>query len=105
MIATPGYEWAAEDAAKVLRGSTSPQVVSLGQAYEIIKNNDNVVALVEVELKLDQWFEVVYVTCRNGPDSDIWREKRSFNFGGGNTRLANNMVGGILKKVNGKTCP
>jgi hypothetical protein len=35
----------------------------------------------------------------------VWKKKRILNFGGGQERLARDMVGGLLKKVRGKECP
>ena len=105
VIATPGYEWAAHDVANVLLVNTSPQEISLKAAYDIMQDNENVVGLVEVELNLDQFYETVYAICRDSNGKEVWKKKRMLNFGGGKERLAKDMVGGLLKKVKGKTCP
>ena len=105
VIATPGYEWAANDVADVLLVNTSPQDISLKQAYDIMQTEVNVVGMVEVELNLDQFIESVLAICRDRTGKEVWRKKRILNFAGGKERLARSMVGGLLKKVKGKSCP
>ena len=105
VVATPGFDWAAADVARVLGVRAVPLTVSLVEAADIARNEANVLGVVEVEINVDQPFEAVYAICRNESGVEIWREKRMLNFGGGRERLAKSMVGALLTKVKGKRCP
>lgn len=105
VIASPGYQWAAEEISKVLLSNSLAQDIPLKEAYDSLLYNKNVIGLVEVILSLDQFYETVSAVCRNNESSIIWQETRVLNFGGGQERLARDMVGGLLGKVRGKSCP
>ena len=105
VLATPGYLWASEDIASVLDANALAVDMPLNEAYEILENDDNVIGLVELRLNLDQFYESVTATCMNKDRKKVWKKKRILNFGGGQDRLARDMVGGLLKKVRGKECP
>ena len=105
VVATPGFDWAAVDVARVLGVRAVPVTVSLVEAADITRNDANVLGVVEVEINVDQAFETVCAICRNESGVEIWREKRMLNFGGGRERLAKSMVGALLTKVKGKRCP
>ena len=105
VVATPGFPWAAEDVSKVLGVRATPLDVGLVEAADIAKAEPNVIGVVEVQVNVSQFYETVYAICRNDQGHEIWREKRMLNFGGGQERLARDMVRGLLKKVNGKRCP
>lgn len=104
VIATPGYLWAANDVSQVMLSNTSPQDIPLKSAYDALLYNENVIGLVEVIISLDQFYETVSAVCRDKESSKVWQETRALNFGGGQERLAKDMVGGLLGKVRGKSC-
>ena len=105
VVATPGFPWAAEDVSKVLGVRATPLDVGLVEAADIAKAESNVLGVVEVQVNVSQFYETVYAICRDDQGREIWRQKRMLNFGGGQERLARDMVRGLLKKVNGKKCP
>lgn len=105
VISTPGFEWAAVDVSKVLGTRSTPLDVGFAEAADIAAQDPNVVGVVEVEVNVSQFYETVYAICRDEQGKEIWRVKRMLNFGGGQERLARDMVRGLLKKVKGKTCP
>lgn len=105
VIATPGFPWAAVDVSKVLGVRGIPLDVGFAEAADIAKSQENVRGVVEVEINVAQFYETAYVICRDDDGKELWRVKRMLNFGGGQERLAQDMVRALLKKVKGKKCP
>lgn len=105
VVATPGFHWAAEDVSKVIGVRATPLDVGLVEAADIAREHQNVLGVVEVQINVSQFYETVYAICRDDTGKEVWREKRMLNFGGGQDRLAQDMVRGLLKKVRGKKCP
>jgi hypothetical protein len=105
VVATPGFDWAATEVSQVLDVRAVPVAMSLFDAAQVAKNDANVLGVVEVELNLSQFIETAYVICRDASGAEKWRVKRMLNFGGGQERLARDMVQGLLKKAKGKKCP
>ncbi len=105
VVATPGFPWAAEDVSKVLGVRATPLDIGLVEAADIAKQEPNVLGVVEVQVNVSQFYETVHAICRDDQGREIWRERRVLNFGGGQERLARDMVRGLLKKINGKRCP
>ena len=105
VVATPGYEWAAQDISKVLGVRAVARDIAFIDAAEIAKENENVLGVVEIEINLGQFYETVYAICRDNDGKEVWRVKRMLNFGGGADKLARDMVQGLMTKVKGKKCP
>lgn len=105
VVSSPGFPWAAENVAKVLNANAVAQDISLYEAYNHVLYNENVIGLVEVVVNVDQLYEVVYAICRNNETQQVWKETRIVNFAGGRETLARSMVGALVQKVSGKSCP
>ena len=105
VIATPGFPWAAKDIADVLSANAISPDISLFAARNLVMYNESVVGLVEVNVDVDNVFESVSAVCRDRETKKIWEETRVLNFAGGRESLARSMVGALVTKVSGKSCP
>lgn len=106
VFANPGYPWAAQQVAAVLRGGEPTFVdATLSEILSLVSSNSNVVAYVEVEVNVHQAFENVKATCYRRDASVVWSKKTILNAGGSPERLARTMTNKLLKKVRGLDCP
>jgi len=105
VIATPGFPWAAKNVADVLSANAISPEMSFFAARNAVMYNENVVGLVEVNVDVDSAYESVSAVCRDAETKMSWQETRILNFYGGRETLARSMVGALVTKVAGKTCP
>ncbi|MEN5036723.1 hypothetical protein [Pseudomonas sp. TWI929] len=105
VVATPGFEWAAQNVAQVINAEAVAPKVSWFAARNLALYNENVVGVVEVSVDVDNIFESVSAVCRDKETTAVWKETRILNFAGGRDRLARDMVGALVTKVSGKPCP
>lgn len=105
VVATPGFPWAAEQVAGVLGGKPVAVESTRAEALTIVRDDPNVVGVVDVEVNVYQAYETVKAVCYGSDGSEEWHERRLLNAGGGPEKLAREMVGALLKKVRGKACP
>ena len=105
VVATPGFEWAAQNVAQVINADAVAPKISWFAARNLALYNKNVVGIVEVAVDVDNFFESVSAVCRDKETTAVWQETRILNFAGGRERLARDMVGGLVTKVSGKPCP
>jgi hypothetical protein len=105
VIATPGFPWAAKNVADVVSANAVSPEISYFAARNLVMYNDNVVGLIEVNVDVDNVYESVSAVCRDKETRTVWQETRVLNFAGGRESLARSMVGALVTKVAGKTCP
>jgi len=105
VVATPGFDWAAQNVAQVINAEAVAPDVSWFAARNLALYNENVVGVVEVSVDVDNLFESVSAVCRDKETTAVWQETRILNFAGGRERLARDMVGALVTKVSGKPCP
>jgi len=105
VFATPGFPWAAQQVAGVLAGKPVALDTSLAEVRAIASSNPNIVGIVEVEVNVFQAYETVKANCLRADGSKVWSKKTLFNTGGTPDQVARDMVGKLLGKVKGQTCP
>jgi hypothetical protein len=105
VVAAPGFPWAAEHVAGVLGGKPLSIEATRAEALTLAQKDPNVVGVVEVEVNVYQAYETVRAVCYRPDGGEAWHERRLLNAGGGPEKLARDMVGALLKKVRGRTCP
>ena len=105
VFATPGFPWAAQQVAGVLAGKPVALDTSLAEVRSIASSNPNVAGIVEVEVNVYQAYETVKANCLRADGTKVWSKKTLFNMGGSPEQLAREMVGKLLGKVKGQTCP
>ena len=71
----------------------------------IAREDANVIGVVDVEVNVYQAYETVRAVCYRPDGSEAWSKRRILNAGGGPEKLAPDMVGVLLKKVRGESCP
>lgn len=104
VFGTPGFPWAPQQVAGVLRGKPVAVDLSYSDAFRILTENPDVIGLVEVEINVYQAFETVKIICHDKSGGRLWERKTILNAGGGPEQLARDMVGRLLKKVKGLQC-
>jgi hypothetical protein len=105
VFATPGFPWAAQQVAGVLAGRPVALDASFADVRNLASSNPNVVGTVEVEVNVYQAYETVKANCLRPDGTKVWSKKTLFNAGGSPDQLAREMVGKLLSKVKGQTCP
>lgn len=105
VVASPGFHWAAEHVAGVVGGKPIALNSSRSEIIAVAKADTNVVGVIEVEVNVHQVYETVRAVCYRPDGTQLWKEGRVLNSGGNAEKVARDMVGALLKKVRGKSCP